>query len=415
MPIALFVLGLTVFSLGTTEFMIAGLLPELARTFSVSLPEAGLLISLFALGVVIGAPLITAASSKVPRKAALVTLLVVFVAGEVIAAAAPSYGVLMVARVITAIAHGSFFGIGAVVASNLVEPARRARAIAIMFGGLTIATIAGVPMGTFIAQHFGWRATFLAVAILGVIDLIGVIALVPHQERSEHLGLRHELSAFRNGKVWLALGTTMLSQAALYTAYTYISPLLTDYTGFSAGWVPPLLMLFGIGTFLGSVLGGKFADRSLMGTLCIGLTLLAVMLGLFSAFAHSKVAMVITLFLFGVASFLINPALQTRVMNETEEAPTLASTANISAFNIGNAAGPFLGGLGISAGSGLLSPSWIGTALAICSLGVAGLSVLSDRSGAVLARQARRNESGESRQEVSGDAGRERELVERRR
>ncbi|WP_116204292.1 Cmx/CmrA family chloramphenicol efflux MFS transporter [Amycolatopsis circi] len=397
MPIALFVLGLTVFSLGTTEFMIAGLLPELSGAFGVSLPQAGLLISLFAVGVVIGAPLITAATTKVPRKSALVALLVVFIAGEVLAAAAPSFGVLMAARVVTAVAHGSFFGIGAVVASNLVEPGKRARAIAIMFGGLTIATIAGVPLGTFVGQHFGWRATFLAVAILGVIDLVGVLVLVPHQPRAGHLGLRHELAAFRNPKVWLALGTTTLSQAALYTAYTYIAPLLTDLTGFSAGMVPPLLALFGVGTFLGSVLGGKLADRSLMGTLCAGLLLLAVMLGVFSLTAHSKPAMIVTLFLFGVGSFLINPALQTRVMNETEGAPTLASTSNISAFNVGNALGPWLGGVGISAGAGLLSPSWIGAGLAVASLVVAlGAVGLDRRTG----------------KEVNSDAGRARELVE---
>ncbi|WP_370949904.1 Cmx/CmrA family chloramphenicol efflux MFS transporter [Amycolatopsis sp. cg5] len=399
MPIALFVLGLTVFSLGTTEFMIAGLLPELSTAFGVSLPQTGMLISLFALGVVVGAPLITAATTRIPRKAALIGLLGVFIVGEVIAAAAPSYGVLMAARVVTAVAHGSFFGIGAVVAANLVEPAKRARAISVMFGGLTIATIAGVPLGTFVGQHFGWRATFLAVAILGVIDLIGVIALVPHQPRAGHIGVRQELAAFRNKKVWLALATTMLSQAALYTAYTYISPLLTDVSGFSAGLVPPLLALFGVGTFLGSVLGGRLADRSLMGTLCAGLLVLAVMLGAFSLAAHSKPAMIVTLFLFGVGSFLINPALQTRVMNETEGAPTLASTSNISAFNIGNALGPWLGGLGISAGAGFLSPSWIGAGLAVASLAVALVAVGADRA---------------SKEEVTIDARRERELVERR-
>ncbi|SDW60466.1 MFS transporter, DHA1 family, inner membrane transport protein [Amycolatopsis xylanica] len=400
MPIALFVLGLTVFSLGTTEFMIAGLLPELSAAFGVSLPQTGMLISLFALGVVVGAPLITAATTRIPRKAALIGLLGVFIVGEVIAAAAPSYGVLMAARVVTAVAHGSFFGIGAVVAANLVEPAKRARAISVMFGGLTIATIAGVPLGTFVGQHFGWRATFLAVAILGVIDLIGVIALVPHQPRAGHIGVRQELAAFRNKKVWLALATTMLSQAALYTAYTYISPLLTDVTGFSAGMVPPLLALFGVGTFLGSVFGGRLADRSLMGTLCVGLLVLAVMLGAFSLAAHNKPAMIATLFLFGVGSFLINPALQTRVMNETEGAPTLASTSNISAFNIGNALGPWLGGLGISAGAGLLSPSWIGAGLAVASLAVALVAVGVDRAG--------------KDEEVTIDARRERELVERR-
>nr|WP_042185004.1 Cmx/CmrA family chloramphenicol efflux MFS transporter [Kibdelosporangium sp. MJ126-NF4]CEL16446.1 putative transmembrane efflux protein [Kibdelosporangium sp. MJ126-NF4]CTQ90398.1 putative transmembrane efflux protein [Kibdelosporangium sp. MJ126-NF4] len=379
MPIALFVLGLTVFSLGTTEFMIAGLLPELAAAFETSLPQAGLLISLFALGVVVGAPLITAATTRVPRKTALIVLLVVFIVGEAVAAMAPTFGVLMVARVVTAVAHGSFFGIGAVVASNLVGPERRARAIAIMFGGLTVATIAGVPLGTFIGQNFGWRTTFWAIAVLGVIDLIGVILLVPSQPRAGHLGIRHELAAFRNPKVWLALGTTTLSQAALYTAFTYITPLLMDVTGFAEGLVPPLLALFGVGTFLGSMLGGKFADRSLMGTLCIGLLLLAAMLGVFSLTAESKPAMVVTLFLFGVGSFLINPALQTRVMNETEGAPTLASTTNVSAFNVGNALGPWVGGLGISAGLGLLSPSWIGAALAVGSLLLALCSVGLDR------------------------------------
>jgi MFS transporter, DHA1 family, inner membrane transport protein len=387
MPVALYVLGLTVFSLGTTEFMIAGLLPELSSAFDVSLPQAGLLISLFAIGVVIGAPLVTAATTRVPRKTALVVLLAVFITGELLAAVAPTYGVLMFARVVTAVAHGAFFGIGAVVAANLVGRERRARAIAIMFGGLTVATIAGVPLGTFIGQHFGWRTTFLAVAVLGVIDLVGVVLLVPRQPRAGHLGIRQELAAFRNPKVWLALGTTTLSQAALYTAYTYITPLLTDVTEFSSALVPLLLALFGLGTFFGSMLGGRLADRSLMGTLCAGLLLLAVMLGAFSLTAHSKPAMVVTLFLFGIGSFLINPALQTRVMNETEGAPTLASTTNVSAFNVGNALGPWVGGLGISAGAGLLSPSWIGAGLAVGSLVLALGSVGLDRRTAATERE----------------------------
>lgn len=402
MPIAVFVLGLTVFSLGTTEFMIAGLLPELAGAFGVGLPEAGLLISLFAVGVVVGAPLITAATTRIPRKTALVGLLVVFVVGETIAGFAPSYGVLMAARVVTAVAHGAFFGVGAVVASSLVPQEKRARAIAIMFGGLTIATIAGVPLGTLLGQHFGWRVAFLSIAVLGLVDLVGVVLLVPHQPRSEDVGIRRELAAFRRPTVWLALATTTLSQAALYTAYTYISPLLTDVTGFSPGWVPPLLALFGVGTFLGSLLGGRLADRSLMRTLCGGLLLLAVMLGVFSLAAASQVAMVVTLFLFGVGAFLINPALQTRVMNETEDAPTLASTGNISAFNVGNALGPVLGGVGITAGAGLLSPSWIGAGLALVSLAVAFGSVAADR---------RRGASVPSK-EVTEDARGERELVE---
>lgn len=380
MPVAVFVLGLTVFSLGTTEFMVAGLLPELSAEFDVTVSQAGWLISVFALGVVIGAPLITAATTRIPRKAALVGLLVIFIAGEVVATLAGSFEVLMAARVVTAVAHGAFFGIGAVLAADLVEPERRARAISIMFGGLTIATIAGVPLGTFLGQQIGWRAAFGAVAVLGVIDLIGVAVLVPKQPGSSGgLHLRQELSAFANARVWLALATTMLSQAGLYTAYTYIAPLLTDVSDFAPGWVAPLLGLFGVGTFIGSLVGGRLADRSLMATLCLGLIGLAAILAAFSLTAGHRFAMVITLALFGVGAFVINPALQTRVMNLTDHAPTLASTSNISAFNLGNALGPWLGGLGISAGAGLLAPSWIGALLALAALAVALTSLAADR------------------------------------
>lgn len=379
MPLALFVLGLTIFGLGTTEFMIAGLLPELAVAFHVSVPDAGLLISLFAVGVVVGAPTMTVLTSRVPRKFTLVTLLVVFLAGEVLAATAPSFGVLMIARVVTAVAHGAFFGIGAVVAADLVAPEKKARAIAIMFGGLTIATVAGVPMGTFIGQQLGWRATFWAVAIIGAVGLIGVLALVPAQPRSEVQRFGRELTAFRSPKVWFALATTTLSQAALYSAYTYIAPLVTTVTGFSATAVAPLLMLYGIGTVLGSWLGGRFADRNLMRTLAIGLVVLGGILALFTLTAHAKVTMVITLAVFGIASFVINPALQTRVMNVSPDAPTLASAVNISAFNVGNALGPWLAGLAISAGAGYLAPSWVGAVLAAGSIATALASIASDR------------------------------------
>lgn len=370
MPLAVFVLGLTVFSLGTTEFMVAGLLPELSEEFGVSTSTAGLLISVFALGVVIGAPLVSSATTRIGRKQALIGLLLVFLVGETVAALAPSFEVLMAARVVTAVAHGAFFGIGAVVAAGLVPPDKRARAISIMFGGLTIATIAGVPMGTFLGQQLGWRATFAAVAVLGLIDLLGVWFLVPDQARDQDTQIRRELRAFRDLRLWLALATTMLSQAGLYTAYTYIAPLLTDRTGFDGSMVPLLLMLFGVGTLAGSLAGGWLADRALTPTLSLGLVALAAALGLFTLTSTSRPAMVATLLVFGVAAFVINPALQTRVMNQTEQtAPTLASTANISAFNLGNALGPWLGGLGLSAGFGLLAPSWIGAILALAALG----------------------------------------------
>lgn len=378
MPLALFVLGLTTFGLGTTEFMIAGLLPELATAFGVSVPDAGLLISLFAVGVVVGAPTMTVLTSRAPRKLTLVTLLVVFLAGEVLAALAPTFGVLMTARVVTAVAHGAFFGIGAVVAADLVSPDKKARAIAIMFGGLTIATVAGVPMGTFIGQQLGWRATFWAVAIVGALGLVGVIALVPRQPRDEAQRFGSELAAFRRPRLWLALATTTLSQAALYSAYTYLAPLVTEITGFTATAVAPLLMLYGVGTVLGSWLGGRFADRNLMRALAIGLVVLGGILALFTLTAHSKSAMVITLAVFGVASFAINPALQTRVMSISPDAPTLASAVNISAFNVGNALGPWLAGLAISSGAGFLAPSRVGAALAVGSIATALASIAAD-------------------------------------
>ncbi|MER5217179.1 Cmx/CmrA family chloramphenicol efflux MFS transporter [Streptomyces sp. NPDC002838] len=368
MPIALFVLGLTIFSLGTTEFMIAGLLPELAQSFGVSIPAAGLLISAFAVGAAVGAPAVALLSTRLPKKTTLVVLLVVFLVGQVMAATAQTYEVLLVARVVTAVAQSAFFGIGAVVAADLVPPSKRASAIAIMFGGLTIATIAGVPLGAFLGQEWGWRAPFWVVNGLALIGLIGVITLVPPHRSTEEASVRGELAAFRSGRVWLGLATTALSQAALFGCYSYIAPLLTDVTGFSEGVVPVLLVLFGVGTLCGSVLGGRFADMNLMRTLWVGMVILGVSLAAFSVTAHDKVLMTAMLIVFGVAGFLINPGLQTRVLNEAKGAATLASAGNISAFNIGNAVGPWAAGLAISAGHGYLSPSWVAMAFAGCAL-----------------------------------------------
>ncbi|WP_367140260.1 MULTISPECIES: Cmx/CmrA family chloramphenicol efflux MFS transporter [Streptomyces] len=368
MPIALFVLGLTIFGLGTTEFMIAGLLPEMADAFGVSIPAAGVLISAFAVGAAVGAPAVALVSARLPKKATLVVILIVFLVGQTMAATAQSYNVLLVARVVTAVVQSAFFGIGAVVAADLVPPSKRASAIAIMFGGLTISTIAGVPLGAFLGQHWGWRSPFWVVNGLALIGLIGVITLVPSHKSAEETSIRKELAAFRSGRVWLGLATTALSQGALFGCYSYIAPLLTDITGFSSGVVPVLLVLFGVGTFCGSALGGRFADKNLMRTLWMGMVLLAASLALFSATAHNKVLMTVTIVVFGVAGFLINPGLQTRVLNEAKGAATLASASNISAFNIGNAAGPWVAGLAISAGHGYLSPSWVGLVFALGAL-----------------------------------------------
>lgn len=375
LPLSVFVLGLTVFSLGTTEFMVAGLLPELSSAFDVSTSQVGMLITVFALGVAIGAPLITAATTRVPRKTALIGLLAVFIVGEFVAAVAPTFSILVVARIVTAVAHGAFFGIGAVVAADLVSPQRRARAIAVMFGGLTIATVAGVPLGTMIGQQIGWRATFAAVAVLGIVDLIGVAILVPARHRGHVTRLRDELVAFTKPRLWLALGTTMLSQAGLYAAYTYLAPLLIEDVGFDAETVPWLLMVFGVGTLLGTLVGGRLADRALMLTLTSGLAVLATVLVLITPASQVRVGMVVALLAFGVAAFLINPALQTQVLNQAPDAPTLASTVNISAFNVGNAVGPLVAGLGLTAGLGNHAPSWFGSVFVLAAFVLALITV----------------------------------------
>lgn len=383
MPIALFVLGLTVFSLGTTEFMIAGLLPELSGAFGVTLPQAGLLISLFALGVVVGAPLITAATTKVPRKTALVVLLAVFVVGEVIAAAAPSFGVLMAARVVTAVAHGSFFGIGAVVAAHLVPKEQRAQAIALMFAGLTLANVLGVPFGTFLGQWAGWRSTFAAVTLLGVLAAIAVWRCVPPLPDLVAPDLRRELRVLRNPQVLRALAMTVLGFGGVFTVFTYIAPILQQQAHVSVGATGWVLVLFGAGTTLGNLLGGRLADWRLMPALIGILAVLALVLLGFAWTMQHTVAAIVTVFVWGVAAFATVPPLQMRVVQQAGEAPNLASTLNIAAFNLGNALGALLGGAVIAAGFGLPAVSLAGAAVAALGLVVTVWS--RERSGRVQA------------------------------
>lgn len=365
-PRAVLVLGLTVFCIGTTEVMVAGLLPALSREFEVSIPTAGLLISGFALGVTIGGPVLTAAFLRTIRKTALTSLLVVFIAGQVLSALAPSYSVLMSARILSALAMGAFFGIGAAVAVETAGAAARAKAMAVMFGGLTIANVLGLPAATLLEQQFGWRASFWAIVVLAFVCLIGLQRYVPRGPRPT-ANLRSEVSVFRNSRVWTALGINTLGQAAIFCAFSYLSPLFTEVSGFAEPNVPPLLLLFGVGCLIGITIGGKYADRYPLGNLYIGITALAVVLATLSVTASSKIATVIAIFLFGVAAFGITPALGARVMRESGDAP-LAASVNTSSFNVGNTIGPWIGGLGISAGLGYTSPSWLGAILAAACL-----------------------------------------------
>jgi DHA1 family inner membrane transport protein len=378
-PPALIALALGAFGIGTTEFVIAGLLPEVAGDFDVSIPTAGLLISGYALGVAAGAPLLTAAATRIPRKTVLLSLMAIFIAGNLLSALAPTYGLLMAGRIVSSLAHGAFFGVGSVVAAGLVAPERRASAIALMFTGLTAANVLGVPLGTFVGQQLGWRATFWIVTALGVVAFAGIVALVPRQPADPDADLRRELSVFRRGQVWLALATTALGFGGVFAAFTFIAPMMTELAGFSDGAVTWLLVLFGVGLVAGNLVGGRLADRDLMKSLTAILLGLAAVLVLFTVTAHSQLGSIVTIALLGFAGFATVPALQTRMMQQAEGAPTLASAANIGAFNLGNAGGAWLAGRALDAGWGYTSPSWVGAALVVAGLAVALLAQRLDR------------------------------------
>ncbi|MFF1510188.1 MFS transporter [Streptomyces sp. NPDC058326] len=379
MPLALLALAVGAFGVGTTEFVVMGLLPDIAADYGVSIPTAGLLVTGYALGVVVGAPLLTVLGNKVSRKHMLMLLMGLFVAGNVFSALAPSFGMMLTGRVIASLAHGSFFGIGSVVAAGLVAPDKKAGAIATMFTGLTVANIVGVPLGTFIGQAVGWRTTFAVVAALGVVGLLGIARLVPAMPRPEGTHLRRELKAFRNPQVLLAMAMTVLGFGGVFAAITYIAPMMTEAAGYSEGAVTWLLVLFGVGMFLGNLLGGRYADRALMPLLYATLGGLAVVLALFTVVAHHKILAAIAILLVGALGFATVPPLQKRVLDQAHGAPTLASAVNIGAFNLGNALAAWLGGLVIAAGFGYTAPNWVGAVLAAAALGLAFWSAALER------------------------------------
>ncbi|MEU9058198.1 MFS transporter [Streptomyces sp. NPDC048430] len=379
MPLALLALAIGAFGIGTTEFVIMGLLPDVAADFHVSIPTAGFLVTGYALGVVLGAPLMTTLGTRVTRKRMLMLLMGLFVVGNVVSALAPTFGVMLTGRVIASLAHGAFFGIGSVVAADLVAPEKKAGAIAMMFTGLTVANVVGVPLGTFIGQTLGWRITFFVVAGLGVLGFLGVAKLVPEQPKPQGVRIRHELAAFRNVQVLLAMAMTVLGFGGVFAAITYITPMMTETAGFATSSVTWLLVLFGLGMVGGNLLGGKFADRHLMPMLYVSLGALAAVLALFTLTAHNKIAAAVTIVLIGALGFATVPPLQKRVLDQAAGAPTLASAVNIGAFNLGNALSAWLGGIVIAAGFGYTAPNWVGAALAAAALLLAVLSGVLER------------------------------------
>ncbi|RMR32556.1 Major facilitator family transporter [Pseudomonas syringae pv. coriandricola] len=368
MPLSLLILALSAFAIGTTEFVIMGLLPDVAADLGVSIPGAGWLVTGYALGVAVGAPFMAIATAKLPRKAALVTLMGIFIIGNLLCALASDYNVLMFARVVTALCHGAFFGIGSVVAAGLVPANRRASAVALMFTGLTLANVLGVPLGTALGQYAGWRSTFWAVTVIGVIALIGLIRYLPTNRNEEKLDMRAELAALKGAGIWLSLTMTALFSASMFTLFTYIAPLLGEVTGVSPQGVTWTLLLIGLGLTAGNVIGGKMADRRVSTTLIAVFVSMAVISTALSWTSAALIPTEITLFLWAVAAFAAVPALQINVVTFGKAAPNLVSTLNIGAFNVGNALGAWVGGSVIAHGLGLTSVPLAAAVLAVLAL-----------------------------------------------
>jgi DHA1 family inner membrane transport protein len=370
-PRALLALAIGAFGIGTTEFVVMGMLPEIADGLDVSVSAVGLLISAYAIGVVVGAPTLTALGLRFTPRQTLVALMGVFVVGNLLAACAPTYGMLAAARVLTALAHGSFFGVGAIAARRLVAPERATQAISLMVTGLTLANVVGVPAGTWVAQQTSWRLVLAAIAGIGVLTIAGLLAWLP-ADSGEPADLRTELSAFRSRQVWLVLALTMVGFAATFAVYSYVTPILTDLAGFSPGSVTPVLALFGVGTTVGTLLGGRLGSRFDFGFVALGMLGVAVVLAVFAFSARNAVAAVVLLVLFGTLGFAMGPIVLNGVI-EAAAVPggSLVSAANQAAFNVANALGAALGALVISQGYGLTAPMWVGAGLAVAGAGIA--------------------------------------------
>lgn len=381
---AMVALAMGGFAIGTTEFATMGLLPQMADTFGISIPTAGHAISLYALGVVVGAPLIAGLAAKLPRKGLLIGLTIALALGNGLSAVAPNTALLMTARFVAGLPHGAFFGIAAVVATTLVPPERRGTAVARIMVGLTLANLIGVPVVTAAGQQIGWRVAYFGVTVIALATALAVARWLPRVPAPRDAGIGAELRAFRRPQVWFALVTGMIGFGGMFAVYSYVSPLTTEVTGLSSSAVPWVLAVFGLGMTIGATVGGQFVDWSVMGTVFGAMSAVTVVLVVFALTATSPVMAFGTVFLLGLVSQVLASALQVRLMDASPDAPSLASSSNHSALNIANGAGAWLGGLAIGAGWGYTSTAWVGVALSLAGLAVAGLSVLVDHRRAPL-------------------------------
>ena len=384
MPLALWALTLSAFAIGTTEFVIVGLVPTIAADLGVSLPSAGLLVSLYAVGVAIGAPILTALTGRWNRKIVLMSLMGLFVIGNLLAWQAPSYETLILARILTGLAHGVFFSIGSMIATSLVSKEKEASAIAIMFTGLTVALVTGVPLGTWIGQHFGWRATFLVVSALGLIALIGSAILVPKNlKKSVPATFKEQLQVIVKPQLLLVYLMTILGYGGTFTAFTYLAPILEQQTKFAPSAIGLIMLVYGVSVAIGNIWGGKLADkRGPISALSIIFSALSVILLLFTFTMQSKIAAVLTILVWGAFAFGNVPGLQIYVVKQAEKytpnAVDVASGLNIAAFNIGIALGSIIGG-SVVENMSLQDTAWIGAVISLMALAVTRYSGLRDK------------------------------------
>ncbi|WP_028552428.1 MFS transporter [Paenibacillus sp. UNC451MF] len=384
--LALLALAISAFAIGTTEFISVGLLPLIAQDLQISITTSGLTVTLYALGVTFGAPILTSLTSSISRKTLLLWIMIVFITGNILAGAASGIGVLLAARVISAFAHGVFMSIGSTIAADLVPENRRASAISIMFSGLTVATVTGVPLGTFVGQQLGWRAAFIAIAAVGILALVANIALVPSGLRKGiKTPFQEQLKIVTNGRLLLAFAITALGYGGTFVVFTYLSPLLHDITGFPEKTVALLLLLYGIAIAIGNVIGGKAANRKPVAALFYMFVLQFVILVVLTFTAPYKAAGLLTIFLMGLLAFMNVPGLQVYVVMLAErfapKAIDVASAVNIAAFNAGIAIGAYLGGI-VADSIGLINTPWVGALMVLGAVVLTGWSRVLEKKDA---------------------------------
>jgi len=379
LPLPLFMLALAAFAIGTSEFVIVGLLPDLSHDLHVTIPTAGLLVTGYALGVVIGAPILAIATAKAPRKAALLALIATYAAGNALCALAPTYALLMAARLLTALCHGAFFGIGSIVAAQLVAPEKRGQAIAIMFSGLTLANVLGVPAGTALGQFAGWRATFWCVVAIALVATAAIALFLPPQQPPELSSLLGEFAVMRKPQVLLAMLMSVLLSASLFSVFTYVTPMLERVAHVTPSGVTWLLLFFGVGITAGNLIGGRLGDWRLMPSIAAVQIGIVIVLALFTVTLPNGIAAAITLVLWGLLTFAMATPLQMRVIDTAPEAPNLVATLNQGAFNLGNAGGAWFGSIALGAGLAYQSLPWLGAGLGALGLATTVASMVLDR------------------------------------